>query len=93
MHMGSELMSVPVAAGMLVAAGGGIAYASAKARAHLDERRVPLLGVLGAFVFAAQMVNFPVMPGTSGQQQVCPKVVDPPHRPEVQQTARRRRRN
>jgi cobalt/nickel transport system permease protein len=32
----------------------------------LDERRVPLLGVMGAFVFAAQMVNFPVGIGTSG---------------------------
>ena len=32
----------------------------------LDERRVPLLGVTAAFVFAAQMLNFPVAGGTSG---------------------------
>lgn len=32
----------------------------------MGEGRAPLLGVLGAFVFAAQMVNFPVAPGTSG---------------------------
>ncbi|MCX5672976.1 MAG: energy-coupling factor ABC transporter permease [Planctomycetota bacterium] len=33
---------------------------------RLDERRVPLMGVMGAFVFAAQMVNFPILAGTSG---------------------------
>ena len=37
-----------------------------KARADVDESRIPLLGVMGAFVFAAQMINFPVGLGTSG---------------------------
>jgi cobalt/nickel transport system permease protein len=32
----------------------------------LDDTRIPLLGVMGAFVFAAQMINFPVGVGTSG---------------------------
>jgi cobalt/nickel transport system permease protein len=59
-------MTAPVAGGLFIAAGAGIAYASAKARTDLGEKRIPLLGVLGAFVFAAQMVNFPVLPGTSG---------------------------
>jgi cobalt/nickel transport system permease protein len=66
MHMGNELLTLPVAGGFYAAAGAAIAYASVRARKELDERRVPLLGVLGAFVFAAQMVNFPVLPGTSG---------------------------
>jgi len=66
MHMGNELLTLPVAGGFCAVAGAGIAYASVKARKELDEKRVPLLGVLGAFVFAAQMVNFPVLPGTSG---------------------------
>lgn len=66
MHMGNELLTLPVAGGFYAAAGAGIAYASVRARKELDEKRVPLLGVLGAFVFAAQMVNFPVLPGTSG---------------------------
>jgi cobalt/nickel transport system permease protein len=37
-------------------------------RAHRDveDRQIPLLGVMGAFVFAAQMINFPVGAGTSG---------------------------
>ena len=37
-----------------------------RAEVDLDERRVPLLGVTAAFVFAAQMLNFPVAGGTSG---------------------------
>ncbi|MHC5055306.1 MAG: energy-coupling factor ABC transporter permease [Planctomycetota bacterium] len=65
-HMGNELLTLPVAAGTFVAAGAGVAYASCKARDELDEKRIPLLGVLGAFVFAAQMVNFPILPCTSG---------------------------
>ncbi len=36
------------------------------ANAELDEARVPLLGVLAAFIFAVQMLNFPVAGGTSG---------------------------
>ncbi len=66
MHMGNEILTLPVAGTLGAVAVGGLAIASAKARRDLDERRAPLLGVLGAFVFAAQMVNFPVLPGTSG---------------------------
>ncbi len=39
---------------------------SARTNGRLDERRVPLLGVTAAFIFAAQMLNFPVAGGTSG---------------------------
>jgi cobalt/nickel transport system permease protein len=66
MHMGNELLTLPAAGALFAGAGAGIAFASARVRKDLDERRAPLLGVLGAFVFAAQMVNFPVLPGTSG---------------------------
>jgi cobalt/nickel transport system permease protein len=38
----------------------------AKAKEELNERELPALGVMAAFIFAAQMVNFPVMGGTSG---------------------------
>lgn len=44
----------------------GVATAVRQAQAQLPPRRVPLLGVTAAFVFAAQMVNFPVAGGTSG---------------------------
>jgi cobalt/nickel transport system permease protein len=37
-----------------------------RASRELEDTRIPLLGVMGAFVFAAQMINFPVGPGTSG---------------------------
>jgi cobalt/nickel transport system permease protein len=57
--------------GEVAAAGGALAivaltYALRVAERDLDEARVPLLGVCAAFVFAAQMLNFPVAGGTSG---------------------------
>ena len=48
---------------MWVASAGLIGYCSKKVRTVLDDRRVPLMGVLGAFIFAAQMINFAI-PGT-----------------------------
>jgi cobalt/nickel transport system permease protein len=53
-----------VAAGVLAATGLGVALRHAQH--HLPPRRVPLLGLAAAFVFAAQMINFPVAGGTSG---------------------------
>lgn len=43
-----------------------IGFLARRARTEVDEARIPLLGVMGAFVFAAQMINFPVGLGTSG---------------------------
>jgi cobalt/nickel transport system permease protein len=48
---------------MWAATAGMIAYSAREVKGTLDERRVPLMGVLGAFVFAAQMINFTI-PGT-----------------------------
>jgi len=61
--MADALISPAVGATMWAASGGLIAYCSKKVRAELDDRKVPLMGVLGAFVFAAQMINFSI-PGT-----------------------------
>ena len=68
MHMANELLSVPVAAATLIVAAVAVAVAARRLRRTMDQRRLPLLGVMGAFVFAAQMINFtlPLMPGTSG---------------------------
>ncbi len=55
-----------MAAATGVVAGGAIVVGLRKAEATFDERRAPLLGVTAAFVFAAQMLNFPVAGGTSG---------------------------
>ena len=60
MHMADALLSPAVGAGMWAATAGSIAWCSAKVRRELDERKVPLMGVLGAFVFAAQMINFTI---------------------------------
>ena len=46
--------------------GGTTAYALYKVKDRLDETRIPLLGITAAFIFAAQMLNFPVAGGTSG---------------------------
>ena len=68
MHMANELLNVPVAAVTLVVAAGAIILAAKRAQRSLGSERLPLMGVMGAFVFAAQMINFtlPGMPGTSG---------------------------
>jgi cobalt/nickel transport system permease protein len=68
MHMANELLSVPVAAATLLLAAGALAAAARRAGRTIEPERLPLMGVLGAFIFAAQMINFslPGMPGTSG---------------------------
>lgn len=43
-----------------------LSYSVKKIREELNEKTIPLMGVLGAFVFAAQMLNFPILNGTSG---------------------------
>src|SRR5512144_1972027 len=60
------MLSTPVWA--TCSAVGALAVGGAAFRANraMDERHVPLLGVSGAFVFAAQMLNFPIPGGTSG---------------------------
>lgn len=45
---------------------GGLTLAVRQLRRHLPRRRVPLMGLAAAFVFAAQMLNFPIAGGTSG---------------------------
>src|SRR4030066_1130135 len=68
MHMANELLSVQVAAGTLAIAPAGLTLICRKARSIITSDKLALMGILGAFVFAAQMVNFqlPAMPGTSG---------------------------
>jgi len=63
MHMADALLSPAVGGTMWAVSAGTIAYCSTKLRSRLDDRKVPLMGVLGAFIFAAQMINFSI-PGT-----------------------------
>jgi len=66
MHMADQVLSPTVAIGFVGASVIGLGAAATLARRAFAESKVPLMGVMGAFVFAAQMVNFPVLPGTSG---------------------------
>ena len=67
MHMADALISPAVGGTMWAASAAAIAYCSKKVKEDLDERKVPLMGVLGAFVFAAQMINFTIpATGSSG---------------------------
>lgn len=65
LHLPDGFLDVKVAAAAAVPAAAAILYGLRRANA-LDERRIPLLGVVAAFIFAAQMLNFPIAGGTSG---------------------------
>ncbi|MFH2059852.1 MAG: energy-coupling factor ABC transporter permease [Pseudomonadota bacterium] len=63
MHMADALVSPAVGGVFWAASAGMIYYSSKKAPPDINENKIPLMGVIGAFVFAAQMVNFTI-PGT-----------------------------
>jgi cobalt/nickel transport system permease protein len=63
MHMADALLSPAVGATFWAGTIGTIGYASKKLKDHPDDRKIPLMGVLGAFLFASQMINFTI-PGT-----------------------------
>jgi cobalt/nickel transport system permease protein len=66
MHIPDGFINIGTAAVTYAGSAGALAYAVRRARDTLQERLVPLMGVMGAFVFAAQMINFKVAGGTSG---------------------------
>lgn len=66
MHIPDGFLSLPIIAVTWVIAIGLIALALKRAQTEYQERAVPLMGVCGAFIFAAQMINFPIPGGTSG---------------------------
>jgi len=66
MHIGSGFLAPRVWGAMAAVSGVALAGSLARVGRRLDDRKVPLMGVMGAFVFAAQMVNFPILGETSG---------------------------
>jgi cobalt/nickel transport system permease protein len=66
MHIPDGFLSLPVIFVTSIAALGLIALALNRVQAEYKEKAVPLMGVCAAFVFAAQMINFPIPGGTSG---------------------------
>jgi cobalt/nickel transport system permease protein len=66
LHIPDGLLDAKVWAAADVVAAGVVVVCARKVKRDVEERQVPLLGAVAAFVFAAQMVNFPVAGGTSG---------------------------
>jgi cobalt/nickel transport system permease protein len=66
LHAPDGFFSVPVAALLWVIAVAVVGFSVSRVSRTFDERAVPLMGVTAAFIFAAQMINFPVVGGTSG---------------------------
>ena len=69
MHMADALLSPAIGIAFLVASGTALAISSRKVRSDSREYLVPLMGVLGAFVFAAMMINFTI-PGTGSSGHI-----------------------
>jgi cobalt/nickel transport system permease protein len=63
MHMADALLSPTVGAVMWTATAVVTAYSARKVQSQLDNKKIPLMGAIGAFVFAVQMINFAI-PGT-----------------------------
>ena len=66
MHIPDGFVSVPVAVATGLVSAAAVAIALARSRDAFGSRRSPILGLTTAFIFAAQMINFPVAGGTSG---------------------------
>ncbi len=70
MHMADALISPATAGAMYACSGLTAAYSIRKVRLETDPKKVPVMGVMGAFVFAAQMINFTI-PGTGSSGHLC----------------------
>jgi cobalt/nickel transport system permease protein len=66
LHIPDGFLNLPVSAITWLLSLGLIAVAISKVEAEYKDRTVPLMGVCAAFIFAAQMINFPIPGGTSG---------------------------
>ncbi len=70
MHMADALLSPAVAGTMYAASAVAAGYSIHRVRLEDDSRKIPVMGVMGAFVFAAQMINFTI-PGTGSSGHLC----------------------
>ena len=69
MHMSDALLSPAVGTSFLAVSFGAIAFCARKLSRNIDEKLIPLMGILGAFIFAAQMINFAI-PGTGSSGHI-----------------------
>lgn len=70
MHMADALVAPAVAGTMYLCSGAAAGYSIKKVRLENDAKKIPVMGVMGAFVFAAQMINFTI-PGTGSSGHLC----------------------
>ena len=70
MHMADALVAPAVAATMYGCSGGAAGFSVKKVRLESDPKKIPVMGVMGAVVFAAQMINFTI-PGTGSSGHLC----------------------
>jgi len=66
MHIPDGFLNAAVMGTTYVISSGGVANAVRLAKDKIGEKHIPMMGILAAFIFAAQMLNFPVAGGTSG---------------------------
>ncbi len=66
MHVPDGFLDAPTSLATAAVAAGAVAVALKKSRDELDDLTAPLAGLTACFVFAVQMMNFPVAAGTSG---------------------------
>jgi cobalt/nickel transport system permease protein len=66
MHIPDGILAANTWAPTWLISAGSIGYCLKKTSGMLKDRMVPLMGIMSAFIFAAQMINFPVIAGTSG---------------------------
>lgn len=66
LHIPDGFLTLPIAIIFWIITIGLLAVSTRKTQEQLGERQVPLMGIMAAFIFAAQMLNFPVAGGTSG---------------------------
>lgn len=66
LHINDGVIEAPVAAGFVLLAAVAVGICLVRGGRQLDDRLAPMAGLVAAFIFAAQMLNFPVLPGVSG---------------------------
>jgi cobalt/nickel transport system permease protein len=66
MHIANGIVDGPVSGVFGIIAALALTFCVLRARADLDDRLAPVAGLVAAFIFAVQMLNFPVLPGVSG---------------------------
>ena len=70
MHMADALIAPAVAATMYVCSTAAAGYSVKQVRLENEPKKIPVMGIMGAFVFATQMINFSI-PGTGSSGHLC----------------------